>query len=221
MQKHGLNELDCGIQVNRNFNDTYRLVRSSRGTPADLNIHTLDVYLFDLPDYGAMSWEERVHIRNRIANTLLPNMRTPLHTLAYSESEVEQAYKELRDRGFEGAMLKTLDGLYERRRGYSWYKIKPSETVDGKIVALTEAVCGKDHGQFRKGDPLGRIGSVDVLCEDGSTHSPHGITHELGRDMFLNPDKYLGQWVEFERMEEDRQGGSRHPIFKRLREAKA
>lgn len=220
MQKHGLTELDCGVQINGNFNDTYRLLRSSKGAPKDLKINVVRVYLFDVPDYAESPWEERVHIRNRLAAALHPSMCTPLHTLAHTEAGVLGAFSELRRRGYEGAMLKTLDGKYERRRGYSWFKIKPEETLDGRIVELHEAVCGTDHDGLRKGDPLGRIGSVTVEDEGGSKHTPHGIAHELGREMFLNPDKYLGEWIEFRRMEEDRQGGSRHPVFIRLREAK-
>ena len=60
-----------------------------------------------------------------------------------------------------------------------------------------------------------------VKVEDGSEASPHGIAHDLGRDMHENPEKYIGQWAEFKYMERDRQGGYRHPVFYRLREAKA
>ena len=119
-------------------------------------------------------------------------------------------------------MVKSLDHVYERgARIYGWLKYKPEEDADGVITELHEAICGKDqpHLGLRKGDRLGRIGSVTVRMADGSTASPHGIAFPLGRDMFDHPEKYIGQWCEFKYMEIDRQGGYRHPTFHRLREA--
>ena len=120
-------------------------------------------------------------------------------------------------------MVKVLDGLYERKRSWNWYKLKPEDTHDGKIIGLHEAVCGKDQPELglSKGDMLGRIGSVTVRLEDGTTATPHGIPFALGEEMLNNPTYYLDRWVEFTCMERDRQGGYRHPIFKRIREDKA
>jgi ATP-dependent DNA ligase len=120
-----------------------------------------------------------------------------------------------RARGYEGLMVKSMQGMYEAgKRTYGWLKVKPDNDADGVIVALHEA-----HAQ--DGTALGRVGSATIDVDDGSTATPHGISHDLGRDMFENPAKYIGQWVEFKFMERDRRGGYRHPTFRRLREAKA
>jgi len=105
--------------------------------------------------------------------------------------------------------------LYERgKRTYGWLKLKPEDDADGIITGINQAFS-------ETGEALGRAGSVDVLCADKSKASPSGIPHPLGRDMWENPQKYLGQWCEFRFMERDRQGGYRHPNFHRIREAKA
>ena len=110
-------------------------------------------------------------------------------------------------------MAKTLDHVYARRRTFDWMKIKPKETFDGKITGFNEAVS-------ETGAPLGRVGSINVECADGSTAAPAGIAHGLGRTLWEDQAKYIGQWIEFSCMERDRQGGYRHPIYGRFREDK-
>ena len=110
-------------------------------------------------------------------------------------------------------MAKTLGHVYARRRTFDWMKIKPKETFDGRITSFNEAVS-------ETGELLGRVGSINVECADGSTASPAGIAHGLGRTLWEDQAKYVGQWIEFSCMERDRQGGYRHPIYDRFREDK-
>lgn len=216
-ERAGYSDLDCGILVNGNFNDSYRWVRSSKGIPEDLADATVEIIVFDVPDDG-LPFSKRIAQIDRIADALkvfhdLPTVR-PEIALLFSEEAVLRMYRSARERGFEGLMVKTREHLYSRTRTWDWLKLKPKETHDAVITEVVQA--RSIHGEL-----LDRAGSVRVTLEDGSEATPSGIGHELGRDMLSNPDKYIGQWVEFTRMEEDRQGGSRHPIFKRLREAKA
>lgn len=225
MRRENLLELDCGIEVNENFDDTYRWVRTKKGIPNGLEGAEVVVLLFDMPGYAQFTQEARNFHRGCIVQRAkLPNFRTPGWWMAYDEADENALYEAVRRRNIEGLMIKARDGLYERTRSWSWFKRKPEETYDGLITGLLEAICGKDQPELglRVGDKLGRIGSVQVQLDDGSQASPHGIPHDLGRAMFLNPEAYIGQqWCEFSCMEVDRQGGYRHPIFKRLREAKA
>jgi hypothetical protein len=107
-------------------------------------------------------------------------------------------------------------------------KIKPSDPADGKITGFTEAVSSVDEvcpdtGSITvpKGTPLGRAGSISVVCEDGSTAAPSGLPHALAKELWENQSHYVGQWIEFQYMERDRAGGYRHPTYNRFREAKA
>jgi ATP-dependent DNA ligase len=185
--------------------------------------------LLDIPaaEHGGIrDFQARCHIRN-ITQVLAEwsrsdiTVRIPFGIVANVDAEVEVNYERLRAMGFEGAMVKSLQHTYEPgKRTYGWLKVKPEADADGQIVGFEEAICGVDqpeHG-LKKGDNLQRIGSVLLHCTDGSQVAPHGIPHELGRDMYTNPQKYMGQWVEFKYMERDRQGGYRHPTFNRLRE---
>lgn len=221
-------ELDIGIEVNGNFNDSYRWTQSSKGIPKEkfdkktgktspaLDPSMVQIILFDLPES-----DDAYQVRRRtVINTVDHLKRCGINAtfaagcIAESEAEVWEIYGNYRAAGHEGAMAKTLDHKYARRRTFDWMKVKPSDDIDGCIEEFNEA-----HSEA--GEPLGRVGSVDVVMEDGSRASPAGFNHELARDMWENRGKYRGRWLTFNYMERDRAGGYRHPHFDRFREDKA
>lgn len=247
----GHRTFDLGFEANGNFADTLRWVRSSKkGIPPEIKDAPVRWILFDVPECAGMEFERRVCIRKNIAAcgvaVGLP-MQEPDGFWVHSPEDVDAMFIKARERGLEGLMVKSLQHKYEPgKRSYGWLKVKPEDDADGVIIALEEAIAGKDQPELgiSKGDRLGRVGSVTVRIPSEETGgvgelagnvaadaqpeaepaysiaTPHGIPHELGRDMLLHPDKYLGQWVEFKYMERDRQGGYRHPTFHRLREEK-
>lgn len=223
----GLNELDIGILVNDNFNDSYRWVRSSKGYPKEkydrktgrtapeLFEHQVHVIVFDMPE-STQRFEDRLEERRKVRDLLLDcgvPASVPIGQYANNAAEVLQMYGDLRLDGYEGAMAKTLDHLYSRTRTFDWMKIKPKMDFDGVVVGINEAFS-------EVGEPLGRAGSLTIQVADGSTAQPAGIPHGLGRLIWENQAEYMGQWVEAECMERDRKGGYRHPIFNRFREDK-
>lgn len=217
MQAFNLARLDMGVIVNRSFNDTYRYVRSSKGTPADLLGAKVEFILFDLPGYGHMPYIDRIQERRRYSNILndygLP-VFTPQRKVVHDEEEVMAMYGTVRDDGGEGLMVKDHQGLYELdKRTNGWLKVKPEDDADALIHGVTEAIS-------EAGEPLGRVGSIQGATEDGQAVSIPGIDHDTGRAWFADPSLIIGQWVEFQYMERDRQGGFRHPRFNRIREEK-
>lgn len=221
----GLFEFDMGFEVDGSFDKSNSWTKQSKGLKPELQDLPVKWYLFGLPSMGGTlkeQWDARWKIYTGNLNNRW-NICLPTMMWAYDNEGVFRIYAAYRRAGYEGAMAKQPDHLYERKRTDGWLKVKPSEDADGVIVGFTEAVAGVDQPELgiKIGDPLGRIGSVTLRMEDGSEASPHGINHDLGRDMYLHPEKYLGQWVEFQYMERDRQGGYRHPTFHRFREAKA
>jgi len=212
----GYTEFDCGFEVGGNFNDSYRWVRS-KTIPNDLIGATKHFLLFDLPQ-NDKPFEGRMvdrHTVSVLAASINFELYQPAGSWAHEEASVGEMFIVARERGFEGLMVKSMQHLYMRgKRTDGWLKVKPSDDADGIITELHEAVS-------EAGEPLGRTGSITIKVEDGSTATPHGIAHELGREMHEHPERFIGQWAEFKFMERDRQGGYRHPVFYRLREAKA
>lgn len=223
----GLTELDLGVLVNGNFNDSYRWVRSSKGWPQEkldkktgkiapaLTADMVEFIVFDLPG-DTREFDLRLVDIDFAADGLRHyglRATRPARAIAYSADEALAWYRHFRERGHEGAMGKTLDHLYERRRTFGWMKIKPKMDFDGEVIGINEAVS-------ESGEPLGRAGSLTVRMADGSIAQPAGIPHTLGQLIWNNQAEYLGQWTENECMEMDRRGGYRHPVFNRFREAK-
>lgn len=226
-QQMQITELDVGILVNGNFNDSYRWVRSAKGTPKEkldkktglmapaLDEGMVQVIVFDVPE-STDQYIDRMIVADFAASGLRQygvDATRPARAFANDEAEVLSFYEMYREMGYEGAMAKTLDHVYARRRTFDWMKIKPKETFDGRITGFNEAVS-------ETGAALGRVGSIIVECADGSTAAPAGIAHGLGRTLWEDQAKYIGQWIEFSCMERDRQGGYRHPIYNRFREDK-
>lgn len=223
----GYREFDLGFEVNGNFNDSYRWVRSTKGIPADLKDATFKFLVFGLPEFEgkdtlSKQYGRRVEVALYSTDWVSVPFVVPETVLCDNAHDVDNAFLNARARSLEGVMVKQPQHLYERKRTDGWLKMKPEDEADGVIVELIEAtatVADPERG-IAVGDPLGRIGSVRVRMEDGSEACPHGIAHDLGRKMLTGEVKALGEWCEFKFMERDRQGGYRHPIFHRLREAK-
>lgn len=217
MQAFDVQRLDMGVIVNRSFADTYRYVRSSKGVPTELVDARVEFILFDVPDHGRIPYHARVAHRTKACNLLcdyrVPTFVPQRFTVA-DEAEVYALYEKVRNDGDEGLMVKDMGHLYEPgKRTNGWLKVKPEDDADALITGVTEAVS-------EAGEPLGRAGSLQGTCEDGSTVSIPGIDHTTGALWFAHPELIVGQWVEFQYMERDRQGGYRHPRFGRVREAK-
>lgn len=221
----GYKEFDMGFECNGNFNDSYRWVRSTKGVPADLKDATFKFFVFGLPEHPCAMYRQmqyRLEVAAYAKDWVLVPVLVPFFQTANSPAEVGGMFLNARARGREGVMVKQPHALYERMRTDGWLKMKPEAEADGVITELLEAHATIDDPErgVRAGDALGRIGSVRVRMPDGSEACPHGIAHDLGVEMKRNPHAFLGEWCEFNYMERDRQGGYRHPTFKRLREAK-
>jgi hypothetical protein len=216
LHREKLTELDLGVEVNGNYNDSYRWVRSSNGAPKDLTNAEIKLFLFDCPEIDkafAYRVGELDYVARQGAALGLP-MHRPEGFQCHDEEQVNQAFIQVREAGYEGLMVKSYQHTYQRgKRIDGWLKMKPEETFDGRITAINEAVA-------LDGTPHGRAGSVTVLLEDESTARPSGIEHTLATHMFEYPHLYIGRWLEFKCMERDRQGGYRHPVFYRFREDK-
>ena len=208
-------EFDTGFHATT-FDNTYRWVRSSKGLKADIDQSNPMFILFDLPMHGG-TFQARCEARHQVctlAQAFGFNMTPPQGWWVYTPEDVDDLFLSVREVGLEGLMVKTLDHRYERgKRTNGWLKVKPEDDADGKIIEINRAIA-------EDGTPHNRAGSITVELEDGSIAQPAGLEHGLAAEMWAHPEKYIGQWVEFVYMERDRQGGYRHPSFRRLREAK-
>lgn len=191
-ERTGYHEFDAGFQVDGNFGDSYRWVRSTSGLPEEYkecldNPYRIQFYLFDLPQSPLTYLERKVEM---CKVCMVSTFNYVPYEVVENEQQADAFYQKQRKAGFEGAMFKTLHHKYQRKRSGDWVKMKPEEDADGVIVGLVQAVADTDHPELGvvRGGVLPYIGSVVVSCEDGSTATPHGIKRDIGADMLLHPE---------------------------------
>lgn len=126
-----------------------------------------------------------------------------------SIAEINQWYDFWRKCGFEGIIVKdpTHPEVHGRKNG--WWKMKPDDTIDGRIIAIHIGTGKYGHC----------MGSCTVLLEnDKETEVGTGFTDELRELMFDNQGAYIGRYVEISFMEYTDDGNLRHPAFKAFRD---
>src|SRR5690606_30960863 len=108
----------------------------------DLCVGMVKFHLFDLPDSLILYKLRRsaLHIVAASARLYGVPMMVGSSLIAQCEADVDSAYEYFRSQGHEGAMVKQPEALYAiGKRTDAWLKLKPEETVDGRIVAVHRA----------------------------------------------------------------------------------
>lgn len=138
-----------------------------------------------------------------------------------SDKELQVIYQEFLEQGYEGAILKDPNGIYEKgRRSPSWLKVKPWYDADLKVV-------GSYPGE---GKHTGRIGGLIVEGDIDFDGELRTVRTEVGtgftdqeREEFHTMDEsgiLVGRIVEIKFQEITSDGSCRFPVYNRLREDK-
>lgn len=146
----------------------------------------------------------------RQANTFSNKFDFYPEVIAHSVDEVMRIYHSLRRKGFEGAIVKSLDGLYTLGRSHSWMKLKGYDSVDVPVIGAFEG-SGKYDGKL--GGLVVQYGDVEVRVGIGFA--------DQQREEFWNAHKaaeLAGRVVEVGYHEITPAGSLRHPRFIRFRD---
>jgi ATP-dependent DNA ligase len=209
---------DCEFMYH-DFDCTYKVVRSKK-QPEWFQREYGCFYILDSPT-RTMSYHSHQNWLQSIADSGYPTIRRPDSRVCHNLEEVQEMFHRVVNRGGEGLMLKDPTGqYYQGGRVKVWGKLKRQETIDGKIMYLTEAI--DKHGQ-----PKGEVGSFTVrfMLEGGGVWgtadaSASKLTPTERRAMWANREQFKDKWCEVQYMQVDRAGGLRHPVFLRIREDK-
>ena len=94
------------------------------------------------------------------------------------------------EEGYEGIMVKPINGLYECKRSYGWLKMKPYIEVTLKVIGIEEGT-GKNEG------------STGALVCEGTDEGKHikvnvgtGLSDANRDDIWNSVDTVIGQLVE-------------------------
>lgn len=194
------------------FNQTVSDVRSQ-----DKVLETAVLHVFEclLPEEFHNGSDETYTQRRENLNALdllwehAEYVKLTHYHLAYNDEQVREYYERFVAAGFEGVIVKPLEGKYEPKRSSNWLKIKGEETIDAPIVGYFEG-----EGKY-KGLLGGFIVDVDgVHCNVGGGFS------DIDRDYFWHNRPEIGTQIEVSFQEKTPDGSLRHPVFKRLRDDK-
>lgn len=142
--------------------------------------------IYDLVNTG-LPFKARKRALNRILRTAGPSVVRTKTYLVDSKEAATDLFTRFLEEGYEGAMWRDPDGIYEcGTRSWGLIKIKPFDEDEFEIIGVNEAT-GRD------------IGTAIFVCktksEEEFTVRPIG-TREVRREYFNNfEEKYLGKML--------------------------
>ena len=120
------------------------------------------------------------------------------------------------EKGFEGLMINTADGLYQTKRTDALLKVKQFKTADLLVMSIEKAL----DGQFE-----GKMARVNVEYKGNLVGVGSGFTIEQREQFVKDPDLIVGQIIEvqfFEQTKDEKTNkpSLRFPVFKGIRDDK-
>jgi len=158
-----------------------------------------------VPRRSAASHDEIDTIFEEYRATLLSDY------LAQGDAELAtEIRKATGDKTLEGAIVKPLDGIYQKKRSHSQLKMKAEETEDLRVVGAFEG----------EGKYAGKLGGLIVDRNGIEVRVGGGFSDVQREEIWNDQPAYIGRLMEVEYHEVTPDGSLRHPRFKRWRDDK-
>ena len=199
--------------------------------PESLNFWCFDVFDENRP----LPFFERVEIYDVILTNKKYCVRVEQIKIN-SREEIQTKFDKMIDNGYEGLIIKDLDGLYKCGRGTLKegliYKMKPFKTYDLAVIDVFERMentsestineLGRSQKSRHKDDliPTGIAGGFVVEYQGKSMKVTLTGNEEFRRDIWTSKEKCIGKVIELKAMEVGSKDVLRHPVFLRFRDDK-
>lgn len=171
-------------------------------------------------DWEAQSCKKPYSERIRNVREVIANLSDYKKVIDIANDEVQDAkeavdlYKDYLKKGYEGAMIKAIDGQYRWKRvtvrSGEMLKVKPFSTLDLKVTSIYEG-----EGNFQ-----GMAGGVVVDFNGNSVSVGSGFDVATRKEMAQSPNNFVGRTAEVKYFEETEDGSLRFPTFVRWRDDK-
>jgi len=198
------NEAIDGELKSKDFNSTISATSSETKS-----VGGTCLYAFDIVYYDEFFKEEctetlkarRERLHKAIKSSSCRFVKIVEGVVANNEQELHAAYQRFLDEGYEGAVIKDLNSLYDysvdergkEKRSNAWLKLKPAYPADLEIIGFKEGL-GKYQGV------LGAIlvrGKVKKNGEDVTVEAyVGGMTDKMRKDIWSRRSELLGSIVE-------------------------
>jgi DNA ligase-1 len=185
--KNAPSKLD-GELYNHDFKDNFEKITHIVGQKKDVDPEhdVVQYHVYDMPS------DKPFIERNADLITLFKKMppNSPLQlvetVIVNDEQEMIQAYDEFKARGYEGAIIRPLNGKYEYKRSSNLLKLKDFEDNEFKVVGVEEG----------RGKLQGHAGAFICVTENGDEFKAKmaGEIKHL-KDYWINKKDYIGQML--------------------------
>ena len=202
-----------GEITGKNFQDIMRTVtRKEDG----IEMASDAIYnIFDIVGDTSQILSTRINYLNMlqqgITSLQLNHIKVNVGKVVDTYEQALEYYNECLSNGYEGIMLKDLDGIYEYKRSTAWLKMKPTETEDFEIVGMKEGT----------GKYVGKLGALICKLPNGETVNVGAGFKDAERKDYLNKkDDIIGLIAEIRFQEKTNDLSLRFPTFKCFRKDK-
>jgi len=113
--------------------------------------------------------------------------------------------------GYEGSILRSLDGEYKGTRSWDLMKFKDFEDAEAMII-------GYEEGQGKREGTIGKFIMQDYQGIEFGCPPGKGYDYKAMSDMLDNVHDYMGKWATFTYFGRTKAMSYRHPLFKCLRD---
>ena len=141
-----------------------------------------------ISEYYRVGYQTRLDTVNKVIPADSVKLRIIESEIVHSREEVIQKYQRNLDLGYEGGILKSIDGIWTAKRSKYQLKLKAEDTIDLLVVGFEYGTPGT---QFE-----GMLGSLicETACGRLRVNVGSGFKHKKGeRD---NPESYVGKIIE-------------------------
>lgn len=165
------------------------LVKKRNLTAADRHalLHDTVFHVFDVLERGDQrpQTKRRAELVRRVGRGSR-NVKLVPQYKARNDREVRKLYRSFLAKRNEGAIVKLPDAPYRLTRSSAWLKIKPTRTIDAKIVGAVEG----------KGMMRGKLGAWKTVLRSGKRVNAIGGTHAQRAAWWKRRQAYVGKWIE-------------------------
>ena len=181
------------------------LARKNKPESIELKYYLFDLVIFDIPfnerwnvlDNALIRYEEKYGDYHPFV--LVEN------TIVYNEVTMKEVHDEFTGEGYEGAIIRHIDGLYKKGRSADLFKYKHFFDIETKIIDMFE-------------DNNGNAMFVVRLKSGLTQNLTPKRTHKERKQMLLEPEKWIGQWINTRYQDETEDGKLTFATGRELRE---
>ena len=226
---NNLHGLDGELMIHGDFNKVQSAVMSEDGEPN---------FYYAVYDYWDSDQPYKVRANlyvNKVLEIRQPErVKNTQSIIVHNPESVETELQFFIDNGFEGAMLRKLDGKYKQGRSTfkEGYLLKLKRFLDDEAVVIgfeekmsnTNVKEVDERGYTKRSSkkeglvPANTLGSLQVDWNGVIFNIGSGFNDEQRQDIWDNRSKYISKLVTFKYQELTSYGVPRFPVWKWFRE---